>query len=98
MLILGLDKTSRFYQASTSELYGKAPTVPQYEDTPFHPRSPYGVAKLYAYWIIKNYREAYGLYGVNGILFNHESPRRGENFVSKKITQGLLDLKNTHLN
>lgn len=93
MRILGLDKTARFYQASTSELYGKTPTVPQNEDTPFHPRSPYGVAKLYAYWIIKNYRDAYGLYGVNGILFNHESPRRGENFVSKKITRGLVRVK-----
>ncbi|OGY45191.1 MAG: GDP-mannose 4,6-dehydratase [Candidatus Buchananbacteria bacterium RIFCSPHIGHO2_01_FULL_44_11] len=93
MRILGLDKTARFYQASTSELYGKAQTIPQNEETPFYPRSPYGVAKLYAYWIVKNYREAYGLYGVNGILFNHESPRRGENFVSKKITQGLVRLK-----
>ena len=90
MRILGLDKTSRLYQASTSELYGATPHVPQNEETPFHPRSPYGVAKLYAYWIIKNYREAYGLYAVNGILFNHESPRRGENFVSKKITNGLI--------
>ena len=90
MRILGLDKTARLYQASTSELYGGTRYVPQNEETPFHPRSPYGVAKLYAYWIIKNYREAYGLYAVNGILFNHESPRRGENFVSKKITNGLV--------
>jgi GDPmannose 4,6-dehydratase len=93
MRILGLDKTSRLYQASTSELFGATPVVPQNEKTPFHPRSPYGVAKLYAYWIIKNYREAYGLYGTNGILFNHESPRRGENFVSKKITRGLVRVK-----
>jgi GDPmannose 4,6-dehydratase len=93
MRILGLDKTAKLYQASTSELFGATPMVPQNEETPFHPRSPYGVAKLYAYWIIKNYREAYGLFGVNGILFNHESPRRGENFVSKKITQGLIRVK-----
>jgi GDPmannose 4,6-dehydratase len=93
MRILGLDKTARFYQASTSELYGKAVTVPQNEETPFYPRSPYAVAKLYAFWIVKNYREAYGLYGVNGILFNHESPRRGENFVTKKITRGLVRVK-----
>ena len=93
MRILGLDKTARFYQASTSELFGKVNEVPQNEDTPFHPCSPYGVAKLYAYWITKNYREAYGLFGVNGILFNHESPRRGENFVSKKITQSLARIK-----
>ena len=93
MRILGLDKTARFYQASTSELFGKVSEVPQNENTPFHPCSPYGVAKLYAYWITKNYREAYGLFGVNGILFNHESPRRGENFVSKKITQSLARIK-----
>jgi GDPmannose 4,6-dehydratase len=93
MRILGLDRTARLYQASTSELYGASPIVPQNEETPFYPRSPYGAAKLYAYWIIKNYREAYGLYGTNGILFNHESPRRGENFVSKKITQGLVRVK-----
>lgn len=93
MRILGLDKTSRLYQASTSELYGATPIVPQNEETPFHPRSPYGAAKLYGYWIIRNYREAYNLYGTNGILFNHESPRRGENFVSKKITQGLVRTK-----
>ncbi len=79
---------SRFYQASTSELYGKVVETPQSETTPFYPRSPYGVAKLYAFWIVKNYREAYGLYGCNGILFNHESPRRGENFVTRKITIG----------
>jgi GDPmannose 4,6-dehydratase len=93
MRLLGIDKTAKFYQASTSELFGATPVVPQNESTPFHPRSPYGVAKLYGYWIVKNYREAYGLYGVNGILFNHESPRRGENFVSKKITQGLSRVK-----
>lgn len=96
MKILGLDKTARFYQASTSELYGKVAETPQTENTPFHPRSPYGVAKLYAFWIVKNYREAYGLYGSNGILFNHESPRRGENFVSKKITRGLVKVKLGH--
>lgn len=83
-----LDKT-RFYQASTSELYGLVQEVPQKETTPFYPRSPYGVAKLYAFWIIKNYREAYGLYACNGILFNHESPRRGHNFITRKITIGL---------
>jgi len=93
MRILGLDNTAKLYQASTSELFGASPIFPQNEETPFHPRSPYGVAKLYGYWIVKNYREAYGLYGVNGILFNHESPRRGENFVSKKITQGLVRVK-----
>lgn len=93
MRILGLDKTAKFYQASTSELYGKVEDEIQSEKTPFYPRSPYGVAKLYAYWIVKNYREAYGLYGVNGILFNHESPRRGENFVTKKITQSLANIK-----
>lgn len=80
----------RFYQASTSELFGKVREVPQNENTPFHPRSPYGVAKLYAYWIVVNYREAYGLYACNGILFNHESPRRGETFVSRKVTQGVV--------
>ena len=78
--------TTKFYQASTSELYGKVQEIPQTESTPFYPRSPYAVAKLYAYWIVKNYREAYGLFACNGILFNHESPRRGENFVSRKIT------------
>jgi GDPmannose 4,6-dehydratase len=84
--ILGLHKKTRIYQASTSELYGKVQEVPQTENTPFYPRSPYGVAKQYAFWITKNYREAYGLFAVNGILFNHESERRGENFVSRKIT------------
>jgi GDPmannose 4,6-dehydratase len=87
--LLGLERRTRFYQASTSELYGKAVQVPQDESTPFYPRSPYGVAKLYAYWITVNYREAYGLYACNGILFNHESPVRGETFVSRKITRGL---------
>lgn len=87
--ILGLQDVSRFYQASTSELYGKVRETPQTETTPFHPRSPYGVAKLYAYWITVNYREAYGLYACNGILFNHESPLRGETFVTRKITRGL---------
>ncbi len=84
---------TRFYQASTSELYGKAAEVPQSENTPFHPRSPYGVAKLYAYWIIVNYREAYGLYAANGILFNHESPRRGETFVTRKITRAAARIR-----
>lgn len=83
----GLKNQVRFYQASTSELYGKVQAIPQDETTPFHPRSPYGVAKLYSYWITVNYREAYGLHASNGILFNHESPRRGENFVTRKITQ-----------
>ena len=87
--ILNLNNKTRFYQASTSELYGKVQEVPQKETTPFYPRSPYGVAKLYAYWITVNYREAYGLYACNGILFNHESPRRGETFVTRKITRGL---------
>ncbi len=87
--IRSFDSKIRFYQASTSELYGKIAETPQTEKTPFHPRSPYGVAKLYAYWIVVNYREAYGLHASNGILFNHESPRRGENFVSRKITQGV---------
>jgi len=93
MRILGLDKTAKLYQASTSELYGNVDQTPQNEKTPFNPVSPYGVAKLYAFWIVKSYREAYGLFGVNGILFNHESPRRGENFVSKKITQSLAKVK-----
>ena len=84
--ICGLEKTCRIYQASTSELYGQVQDVPQRETTPFYPRSPYGVAKLYGYWIVKNYRESYGLYCCNGILFNHESERRGENFVTRKIT------------
>lgn len=87
--ILGMEKTARFYQASTSELYGKAQEVPQTETTPFYPRSPYGVAKLYAYWITVNYREAYGMHASNGILFNHESPLRGETFVTRKITRAV---------
>jgi GDPmannose 4,6-dehydratase len=89
---LGLEKKTRFYQASTSELYGLVQEIPQRETTPFHPRSPYAVAKLYAYWITVNYREAYGLYACNGILFNHESPRRGETFVTRKITRGLANI------
>jgi GDPmannose 4,6-dehydratase len=84
---------TRFYQASTSELYGKVEEVPQTETTPFHPRSPYAVAKLYGYWIVRNYREAYGMHASNGILFNHESPRRGENFVTRKVTLGLARVK-----
>ena len=90
--ILGLDKKTRFYQASTSELYGLVQETPQKENTPFYPRSPYAVAKLYAYWITVNYREAYGIYACNGILFNHESPRRGETFVTRKITRGLANI------
>jgi GDPmannose 4,6-dehydratase len=90
--LLGLDKKTRFYQASTSELYGLVQETPQKETTPFYPRSPYGVAKLYAYWITVNYREAYGMYACNGILFNHESPRRGETFVTRKITRGLANI------
>lgn len=86
---LGLEKTTKFYQASTSELFGKVQEVPQTETTPFYPRSPYAVAKLYSYWIVVNYREAYGIFACNGILFNHESPRRGETFVTRKITRGL---------
>ncbi|MDC8784114.1 GDP-mannose 4,6-dehydratase [Roseateles koreensis] len=89
---LGLEKKTRFYQASTSELYGLVQEIPQKETTPFHPRSPYAVAKLYAYWITVNYREAYGMYACNGILFNHESPRRGETFVTRKITRGLANI------
>ena len=89
---LGLEDKTRFYQASTSELYGLVQETPQKETTPFHPRSPYGVAKLYAYWITVNYREAYGMYACNGILFNHESPRRGETFVTRKITRGLANI------
>jgi GDPmannose 4,6-dehydratase len=89
---LGLEKSTRFYQASTSELYGLVQETPQSETTPFHPRSPYAVAKLYAYWITVNYREAYGMYACNGILFNHESPRRGETFVTRKITRGLANI------
>jgi len=90
--ILGLEKKTRFYQASTSELYGLVQEVPQKESTPFYPRSPYAVAKLYAYWITVNYREAYGMYACNGILFNHESERRGETFVTRKITRGLANI------
>lgn len=89
---LGLEKKTRFYQASTSELYGLVQQTPQSETTPFHPRSPYAVAKMYAYWITVNYREAYGIYACNGILFNHESPRRGETFVTRKITRGLTNI------
>ncbi|MAD94580.1 MAG: GDP-mannose 4,6-dehydratase [Rhodobacteraceae bacterium] len=89
---LGLEKTTRFYQASTSELYGLVKETPQKETTPFHPRSPYAVAKLYAYWITVNYREAYGMYACNGILFNHESPKRGETFVTRKITRGIANI------
>lgn len=89
---LGLEKKTRFYQASTSELYGLVQEIPQKETTPFYPRSPYAVAKLYAYWITVNYREAYGMYACNGILFNHESPRRGETFVTRKITRGLANI------
>lgn len=91
--ILGLEKKTRFYQASTSELYGLVQEIPQKETTPFYPRSPYAVAKLYAYWITVNYREAYGIYACNGILFNHESPVRGENFVTRKITRALARIK-----
>jgi GDPmannose 4,6-dehydratase len=90
--LLGLEKKTRFYQASTSELYGLVQKTPQKETTPFYPRSPYAVAKLYAYWITVNYREAYGMYACNGILFNHESPRRGETFVTRKITRGLAKI------
>jgi GDPmannose 4,6-dehydratase len=89
---LGLDKKTRFYQASTSELYGLVQEIPQTETTPFHPRSPYAVAKMYAYWICVNYREAYDMFACNGILFNHESPRRGETFVTRKITRGLANI------
>ncbi len=90
--LLGLEKKTRFYQASTSELYGLVQEIPQKETTPFYPRSPYAVAKLYAYWITVNYREAYGMYACNGVLFNHESPRRGETFVTRKITRGLANI------
>ena len=89
---LGLEKKTRFYQASTSELYGEVQEIPQKETTPFHPRSPYAVAKMYAYWIAVNYRESYGMYACNGILFNHESPRRGETFVTRKITRALANI------
>ncbi len=91
--ILGLEKKTRFYQASTSELYGKVVETPQTETTPFYPRSPYAAAKIYAYWITVNYREAYGIYACNGILFNHESPRRGETFVTRKITRAIARIK-----
>jgi len=91
--LLGLEKKTKFYQASTSELYGKAQEIPQKETTPFYPRSPYGVAKLYGFWIIKNYRESYGIYACNGILFNHESPRRGGTFVTRKITRAAARIK-----
>ncbi len=91
--ILGLEKKTRFYQASTSEMFGKVQEIPQRESTPFYPRSPYGAAKVYAYWITVNYREAYGLFACNGILFNHESPMRGETFVSRKITRALTRIK-----
>jgi len=91
--VAGLEKTTRFYQASTSELYGLVQEIPQKETTPFYPRSPYAVAKLYAYWITVNYREAYGIYACNGILFNHESPQRGETFVTRKITRALSRIK-----
>jgi GDPmannose 4,6-dehydratase len=90
--ILGLEKKTRFYQASTSELYGLVQEIPQKETTPFYPRSPYAVAKMYAYWIVVNYREAYDIYACNGILFNHESPRRGETFVTRKVTRGLANI------
>ena len=89
----GLEKKIKFYQASTSEMYGKVAETPQNEKTPFHPRSPYGCAKLYSYWITVNYREAYGMFAINGILFNHESPRRGFNFVTKKITRGVAKIQ-----
>tara|TARA_Y100001968_G_scaffold323294_1_gene360742 strand:+ start:1058 stop:2095 length:1038 start_codon:yes stop_codon:yes gene_type:complete len=92
--LLGLQKHTRFYQASTSELYGKVKMIPQREDTDFYPRSPYGVSKLYAHWITKNYREAYNIFASSGILFNHESPRRGEGFVTRKITKTLAEIKN----
>ena len=94
--ILGLEKKTKLYQASTSELFGKVVEVPQNEDTPFYPRSPYGVAKQYGYWIVKNYREAYGLFAVNGILFNHESERRGETFVTRKITLAAARIAQGH--
>jgi GDPmannose 4,6-dehydratase len=91
--VLGLENKTRFYQASTSEMFGKVQETPQTEDTPFYPRSPYGVAKLYAYWIVRNYRESYNLFASNGILFNHESPRRGELFVTRKITKTLAEIR-----
>jgi GDPmannose 4,6-dehydratase len=94
--LLGMEKKVKFYQASTSELYGQVQEIPQKETTPFYPRSPYAVAKLYAYWIVVNYREAYGMFACNGILFNHESPRRGETFVTRKITRGLANIAQGH--
>jgi len=90
--LLGLEKKTKFYQASTSELFGEVQEIPQKETTPFYPRSPYAVAKMYAYWIVVNYRESYGMFACNGILFNHESPRRGETFVTRKITRGLANI------
>ncbi|MGH1456338.1 MAG: GDP-mannose 4,6-dehydratase [Alphaproteobacteria bacterium] len=96
--IAGLEQKTKFYQASTSELYGKVVETPQSETTPFYPRSPYGVAKLYAYWAVKNYRESYDMHASNGILFNHESPLRGENFVSRKITKAVVDIQAGRLN
>ena len=92
--LLGMEKTTKFYQAGTSEMFGEVQSIPQREDTPFYPRSPYGVAKLYAYWITKNYREAYNMFACTGILFNHESPRRGETFVTRKITKTLAEIRN----
>lgn len=94
MRSLNMINTSKFYQASTSEMFGKVHEIPQNEETPFHPRSPYGVSKLYAHWIVKNYRESYNLFGCNGILFNHESPRRGESFVTRKITKAVANIHN----
>ena len=91
--VLGLEEKTRFYQASTSEMFGKVQETPQKETTPFHPRSPYGVAKVYGYWLVRNYRESYNIFGCNGILFNHESPRRGELFVTRKITKTLSEIK-----
>ena len=91
---MGLENHTKFYQAATSEMFGQVQSIPQREDTPFYPRSPYGVAKLYAYWITKNYREAYNIFACSGILFNHESPRRGETFVTRKITKTLAEIKN----
>ena len=91
--ILGLENTVRYYQAATSEMYGQVQSIPQREDTPFYPRSPYGVAKLYAHWITKNYRDSYGIHASSGILFNHESPRRGETFVTRKITKALAEIR-----
>ena len=92
--LLGMEKTTRFYQAATSEMFGEVQSIPQREDTPFYPRSPYGVAKLYSHWITKNYREAHKIFACSGILFNHESPRRGETFVTRKITKTLAEIRN----